>query len=100
MSDGRTATQPLRMEVRRNTPRMQQLSNGRLTSFVSEAGGGGTTWGELAVTRWAPDTTRDAEGQWLYLRDRDSGAFWSASAQPVAHSWTRATASFRDGVVE
>ena len=36
-----------------------------------------------AVTRWRRDATRDADGQFIYLRDVRSGAVWSATYQPT-----------------
>jgi cyclic beta-1,2-glucan synthetase len=37
----------------------------------------------LPVTRWRRDATRDADGQFIYLRDVRSGAVWSATYQPT-----------------
>src|SRR4029453_8449209 len=39
--------------------------------------------GSLAVTRWRPDTTCDNWGNFVYVRDVRTGAFWSAGHQPV-----------------
>ncbi len=52
------------------------LTNGRYTTFLTAAGAGYSTWGELALTRWNADPTEDGGGFRLYLRDLDSGAFW------------------------
>ena len=76
------------------------LTNGRFASLISDAGGGGSTFGALALTRWVPDATVDAYGQWLFIRDLDSGAYWSASAQPVPCSSARHEVRFRPGVAE
>ena len=65
------------------TPRAQVLSNGQLVSVVTESGGGYTRFAGLALTRWAPDRVRDADGEVLYLRDLDSGRFWSLGFQPA-----------------
>ena len=35
------------------------------------------------MTRWRRDATRDADGQFIYLRDVRSGAVWSAAYQPT-----------------
>src|SRR5690348_13005277 len=64
-------------------PQALLLANGRMASLVSDAGSGGIVRGRLAVTRWVPDRTCDADGQWLYVRDVESGALWSAGLQPV-----------------
>ena len=38
--------------------------------------------GDLAVTRWREDTTRDCWGTFVFLRDTDTGDVWSAGFQP------------------
>jgi cyclic beta-1,2-glucan synthetase len=62
---------------------LQLLSNGRYRVLLSGQGGGGSFLGNIALTRWTQDGTRDAEGYFLYIRDLDSGALWSAGHQPV-----------------
>ncbi|MGE3509468.1 MAG: glucoamylase family protein [Vicinamibacterales bacterium] len=66
-------------------PHTQFLSNGRYVTSVTNAGGGGSAWRGLAVTRWRRDATRDADGQFLYVRDVRSGEVWSATYQPTRH---------------
>src|SRR5205085_4551073 len=63
-------------------PHTQFLSNGNYVTAVTNAGGGSSVWRGLAVTRWRRDATRDADGQFIYLRDVRSGAVWSATFQP------------------
>ncbi len=65
-------------------PLVHYLSNGRLSSLVTNAGGGYLANGGVAYTRWRPDTTLDNWGIWLYIQDREDGAVWSATAQPAA----------------
>jgi cyclic beta-1,2-glucan synthetase len=64
------------------TPRTHLLSNGRYTVMITTAGAGCSRWGDLAVTRWREDTTRDCWGTFAFLRDTDSGDVWSAGFQP------------------
>ena len=64
------------------TPRTHLLSNGRYTVMVTAAGSGFSRWGDLAVTRWREDTTRDCWGSFLFLRDAETGDVWSAGFQP------------------
>ena len=66
-----------------------RLSNGRYTTVISDAGAGYSAFGEICLTRWSADNTRDADGCFLYLRDLDSGLFWSAGHQPVQHPTER-----------
>jgi cyclic beta-1,2-glucan synthetase len=87
-------------------PHTQFLSNGNYVTAVTNAGGGSSAWRGLAVTRWRRDATRDADGQFIYLRDVRSGAVWSATYQPsrrepddyaVTFSGDRASFRRRDG---
>ena len=55
------------------------LGNGRLSSMVTDSGGGGLRWHGLALTRFAPDATRDDAGVWIYLRDEASRRVWLAT---------------------
>jgi len=64
-------------------PQVHVLGNGRLASWISEAGGGGSTWHDQALTRFLPDPTRDAQGLWVYVRDEDDDAIWSVGRQPT-----------------
>ena len=87
-------------------PHTQFLSNGRYVTSVTNAGGGTSVWRGDPVTRWRRDATRDADGQFIYLRDVRSGEVWSAAYQPwrrepddyhVTFSPDRATFRRRDG---
>src|SRR5215212_8034059 len=64
-------------------PAAHVLSNGRYTVLFTGAGGGASAFHDVALTRWAPDRTRDADGFFLYVRDLDGSATWSAGLQPV-----------------
>jgi len=64
-------------------PAVQLLSNGRYHALLTAAGGGYSRRGEVALTRWREDGTRDCWGSFCYLRDIDSGEFWSAAFQPT-----------------
>ncbi|MGI9181142.1 MAG: hypothetical protein ACR2H9_11655, partial [Longimicrobiaceae bacterium] len=59
------------------------LSNGRYAVLMSAAGAGYSAFDGFALTRWMPDPTRDADGFFLYIRDLESGACWSAGHQPL-----------------
>jgi len=65
------------------TPRTQLLSNGTYNVMITSAGGGYSTCGPLAVTRWREDATRDNWGSFVYVRDLRSGAVWSAGHHPI-----------------
>ena len=87
------------------TPRTHLLSNGRYTVMITTAGSGFSRWGDLAVTRWREDATRDCWGSFIFLRDADTGDVWSAGFQPsgtemdeykVVYSEDRAKITQRD----
>ncbi|HSW21111.1 MAG TPA: glucoamylase family protein, partial [Ramlibacter sp.] len=59
------------------------LSNGRYAVMLTAAGAGYSRWRDIAVTRWREDATRDDWGSFVFMRDTDTGAFWSAGAQPL-----------------
>ena len=63
-------------------PRSHLLSNGRYAVMITAAGSGYSRCGDLAITRWGEDVTRDAQGQYVFLRDVHSGRVWSAGYQP------------------
>ncbi len=63
-------------------PATHLLSNGRYSVMATSAGGGYSRWRDIAITRWREDPTRDADGSFIYLRDLQTQAFWSAATQP------------------
>jgi cyclic beta-1,2-glucan synthetase len=64
-------------------PEVHFLSNGRYHMAISSAGGGYSSWRNLAVTRWREDGTRDCWGNFVYLRDLATGEFCSVTYQPA-----------------
>jgi len=64
-------------------PEVHLLSNGRYHVMATHAGGGYSRWLNLAVTRWREDATCDCWGTFIYLRERDTGHYWSTAYQPT-----------------
>ena len=62
--------------------------------MTTTAGGGYTRWKDIDVTRWRSDTTRDAYGSFLYLKDIDSGEIWSNMYHPLDIDPDRYTVHF------
>ena len=81
-------------------PEIHLLSNGRYNVMVSSAGGGYSRWGDIAVTRWREDATRDCWGSFCYLRDLDTGRFWSVGHQPTLKHSDPYEAVFGQGKAE
>ena len=63
-------------------PRTHLLSNGRYAVMLTAAGSGYSRWRDIAVTSWREDATRDCWGSYIFLRDAQTGEFWSAGYQP------------------
>jgi cellobiose phosphorylase len=98
-----TATQtPLRVftDPQTPTPEVQLLSNGSYHVMVTQAGGGYSRYKDMAVTRWREDTTRDDWGSFCYLRDLDTGEFWSTAYQPTVRKPEDYQAIFTEGRAE
>lgn len=64
-------------------PEVHLLSNGRYHVMASHAGGSTSRWRNINITRWREDSTCDNWGTFIYLRDVDSGRYWSAAHQPT-----------------
>ncbi|WP_037007044.1 MULTISPECIES: GH36-type glycosyl hydrolase domain-containing protein [Pseudomonas] len=84
----------------RRHPAVQLLSNGRYHVMISNAGGGYSRRDNLAVTRWQEDITCDDGGTFCYLRDVDSGDFWSSAHQPTLRKTESFEAIFTDARAE
>ncbi len=91
------------------SPRAHLLSNPDYHVMITNSGAGSSAFRGLDVTRWREDTTRDHWGQFIYLRDVNTGSIWSAGFQPVrtrpdsyevVFADDKATIRRRDGVIE
>ncbi|MBN1385203.1 MAG: glycosyl transferase family 36 [Elusimicrobia bacterium] len=77
---------------RPDTPRpwINYLSNGKYCALVSQTAGGFSFYldpGVNRLTRWLPENyIYDRPGRYVYIRDTDTGEFWSATYQPVKKS--------------
>ncbi|MDT8385681.1 MAG: glucoamylase family protein [Gammaproteobacteria bacterium] len=81
-------------------PEVHLLSNGHYHVMVTQAGGSTSRWRDLAVTRWREDATADGWGTFIYLRDRDSGKYWSTAHQPTLRRADHYEAIFVQGRAE
>ncbi len=67
-------------------PWVNVLANAEFGTVVSE-GGGAYTWAEnsheFRLTPWHNDPVSDLSGEALYLRDEETGRFWSPTPQPA-----------------
>ena len=65
------------------TPRVQLLSNGSYHLMVTEQGLVFSHCKNWAVTRWGEEAAEGGLGNFCYLRDMSSGAFWSRWRHPL-----------------
>jgi cyclic beta-1,2-glucan synthetase len=93
---------PLRVIATPNTasPEVQLLSNGRYHVMLTNGGAGYSRWKDTAVTRWREDGTTDAWGSFCYLRDTETGTFWSTTPQPTQWRPDTFEAVFSEGRAE
>ncbi len=96
------ASMPMRIIGQTSTPQpeVQLLSNGRYHVMVTSSGGSYSRWKDLAVTRWREDATTDNWGNFCYVRDVDSGAFWSTTYQPTLVEPKKYEVIFSEGRAE
>ncbi|AGW15050.1 GH36-type glycosyl hydrolase domain-containing protein [Megalodesulfovibrio gigas] len=81
-------------------PEVHLLSNGSYHVMVTAAGGGYSRWRDLAITRWREDVTADSWGSFIYLRDQETGRYWSTAYQPTQDAGKRYEATFAQGRAE
>ncbi|GLQ54890.1 hypothetical protein GCM10010862_21490 [Devosia nitrariae] len=68
---------------RHGAPVTHLLSNGRYAVMLTASGGGYSRWRDIAVTRWREDATRDDCGAFVFLKDTQTSAVFSPTAQPM-----------------
>lgn len=80
-----------------SVPEVQLLGNNNYQVMITAAGGGYSKWKNFAVTRWREDVTCDNWGVFCYLRDLDTGEFWSNTHQPVTKKSNNFEVAFSQG---
>lgn len=65
------------------TPRTHLLSNRTYSVMISTAGGGYSKCGDVGVTRWKEDATRDHLGNFIFVKNKTEKNLWSATFQPL-----------------
>ena len=72
------------------------LSNGRYAVMLTSTGAGYSRWGDVAITRWRPDATRDDLGTLVFVRDTADGAAWPVGRMPLNASGERSSVAFAE----
>ncbi|SDZ34062.1 cyclic beta-1,2-glucan synthetase [Jannaschia faecimaris] len=81
-------------------PQVHILGNGRMSSVLTQSGGGGLRLKDSSLTRWRPDPTRTEFGMWIYLQDAETGDLWSVGAAPTGHAEAETRCVFHQHMVE
>src|SRR5690606_6346096 len=81
-------------------PELQLLSNGNYQVMVTNSGGGFSRWKDLSVTRWREDTIKDSYGIFCYIKDIQSGKFWSNTYHPTLQASKNYGTIFSQGTIE
>ena len=84
--DGREYVITLRPGQDTPAPWINVLSNPHFGALVSESGSGATWYGNSQsnrLTPWSNDPVRDEPSDAVYIRDEDTGEYWSPTAKPV-----------------
>ncbi|WP_249673806.1 GH36-type glycosyl hydrolase domain-containing protein [Pseudomonas abieticivorans] len=88
-ADGREYVMTLRPGQSTPAPWANVLANRQFGSVISEAGGA-YTWAENAheyrLTPWHNDPVSDSSGEAIYIRDEETGHFWSPTPLPCPGS--------------
>jgi len=83
--DGREYVVTLRPGETTPAPWANVLANPQFGAVITESGGG-YTWGEdaheLRLTPWYSDPVTDASGEAFYIRDEETGRYWSPTPLP------------------
>jgi len=64
-------------------PMAHVLSNGHYSVMLTASGDGLSTCDQVAINRWRPDRTGCGYGNFIYVRDLDSGQIWSPAFHPT-----------------
>src|SRR5690606_25580571 len=84
--DGREYVMILHPAKPTPAPWVNVLANEHFGTVISESGGG-YSWSENAheyrLTTWYNDPATDLSGEALYIRDEESGHFWSPTPLPA-----------------
>jgi len=80
-------------------PRLHMLGNGNFSMFMTHAGTGTSSSGGITLNGWDPDPTTDSLGFFFYIKDTDTGTFWSSMHQPVKRKPDRYDTWFHNGKI-
>ena len=73
---------------------------GQYSLMLTAAGNGYSRWQNLAITRFQADASEGMQGSFLFLRDVESGRWWSATGEPTRHLETETKTVFTEDKAE
>ena len=82
-----------------NPPRLHTLSNGNFSTMITHAGTGFSKAETIMLNGWKADSVIDPLGLFFYIKDMETGEFWSAMHQPVKSKPDRYDTWFHNGKV-
>lgn len=62
------------------------VANVNYTVMLTNSGSGFSRVGNILISRWREDVTRDPWGMYFYIQNLNSGEFWSATHHPCGSS--------------
>jgi len=65
-----------------DNPETHILSNGEYSLMITNSGGGYSKKGETMIYRWKEDVTCDLYGLFFYVKNINSGEYWSSTYEP------------------
>jgi cyclic beta-1,2-glucan synthetase len=63
-------------------PETHIMSNGNYSIMISNSGSGYGKKGDLMAYRWREDVTDDSKGMFFYIKNLNSGDYWSSTYEP------------------
>ncbi|VEJ44687.1 Cellobiose phosphorylase [Bartonella vinsonii] len=72
------------------------LSNDSYSTMLTANGTGYSRWHDYAITRFIPDATEDQQGILFFLRNIQSGRWWSVTSEPTRVVEEEAVSIFTD----
>ncbi len=81
-------------------PKINLLANGEYSIMLTNTGGGYSKWRNIDITRWYADTTCDKWGSFCYIKDLETGKYWSSTYQPTYASSKKFSVRFKSDKVE
>lgn len=81
-------------------PKVNLLSNGNYSVMMTNSGTGYSHFDQLELTRWSADPTSSELGSFCYIKDLETGNYWSSTYQPTNIYPTSYSVNFTSDKIE